>query len=487
MAANSAQLDETSGRMEYLSRFNYLWQYRPGRLNVADPVSRRPHGQPVASLTQANARRAGEVAPAPVAVTVFQQRIQEGYQKDTWFAGDNTKVLHKKHDLWWRGNAIAVPDYGSLRYEILREFHSAPYSGHTGVNRMVQTLQKNCWWPHLRDDILNHVRNCARDFCQRNKSSPQKPLGELLPLQLPRSTWSSVSLDLITQPPKIRLGDSTIMVMVDRLSKMVHLAAMSSDGAAECLKVFLHAVRSKHGVPDELITDCDARFTSSVWTELMKALDIKMSLTSAYHTQSDGQTERMNRVLEDHLRHYVAPSQEDWDEHLPWTEFAMNNAFNKSIYNTPFRVVYGKDPDHPATVRRTHDCTLAAKHLRMQIQNGIERAKAAMLNAQQRYEAYADKKISALSLKVGDRVLVSTKNLRSRAQGAMKLMPRYIGPFPVEECIKEQAYRLRLPASMRLHNVFHVSLLEPYREDGHHQPPPATVFIDGDVQYDVEQ
>ena len=278
------------------------------------------------------------------------------------------------------------------------------------------------------------------------------------------------------------------MVMVDRLSKMMHLSAMSSDGTAECLEVFLHDVVSKHGVPDELITDRDARFTSSMWTELMKSLNVKMCLTGAYHPQSDGQTERMNRVLEDNLRHYVAPNQEDWDEHLPWAEFAMNNSFNKSIQDTPFRVVYGKDPDHPATIRGTGmNYNPAAKKLRMQIQNGIERAKAAMLNAQQRPKAYADKKTSPSALKVDDRVLLSTKNLRSRAQGAMKLLPRYIGPFPVMHVVNAEAYRLKLPANIRLHNVFHVSFLEPYREDGHYQPPPATVFIDGDVQYDVAE
>ena len=330
------------------------------------------------------------------------------------------------------------------------------------------------------------VRHC--DSCERNKSSTQKPHGELKPLQIPRTTWSSVSLDLITQLPTTRSGHSTIMVMVDRLSKMVHLAAMASDGTAECLKVFLQHVICKHGVPDELITDRDPRFTSSMWAELMESQSIKMCLSSAYHPQSDGQTERMNRVLEDNLRHYVAPNQEDWDEHLPWAEFAMNNAFNHSIQDTPFRIVYGKDPEHPATVRRTGaEHNPAAKQLRMQIQSGIERAKAAMLNAQQRYKAYADKKTSPLQLKVGDRVLLSTKNLRSRAQGAMKLMPRFIGPFPVEECVNDQAFRLKLPASMRLHNVFHVSLLEPYREDGSYQPPPATVFIDGDIRYDVAE
>ncbi len=210
-----------------------------------------------------------------------------------------------------------------------------------------------------------------------------------------------------------------------------------------------------------------------------------MCLTSAYHPQSDGQMQRMNRVLEDNLRHCVAPSQEDWDEHLSWAEFAMSNAVNESIPNTTFQVVYDKDPDHPATVRMSNDYNPPAKHLRMQNHDGIERAKTAMHSAQQHYKAYADKKTSPLTLRDRDKALVSTKNLRARAQGAMELMPRYIGLFTVEVCVNEQAYRLKLTASMRLHNVSHVSLLEPYREDGHYQPPPATVFIDDDVQYDV--
>ncbi len=112
--------------MEYLSRFNYVWQYRPGRLNVADPVSRRPHGLPVAAMTRAHVHGAGEVNPAPVAVTVFQQRIQEGYGKDPWYAGDNTRMLCKQHDLWWRGNAIAVPDHGSLRDESSQGISQCP-------------------------------------------------------------------------------------------------------------------------------------------------------------------------------------------------------------------------------------------------------------------------------------------------------------------------------------------------------------------------
>ena len=141
--------------MEYLSRFNHRWQYRPGRLNVADPVSRRPHGLPVAALTRAHAPKAEEVDPAPTAVTIFQERIQEGYLQDPWFASENTRMLHKKHDLWWRKNAIAVPNHGSLREEVLKEFHDVPYSGHVGVNRMTQALQKNYWWPHFRDDILH--------------------------------------------------------------------------------------------------------------------------------------------------------------------------------------------------------------------------------------------------------------------------------------------------------------------------------------------
>ena len=149
---------------------------------------------------------------------------------------------------------------------------------------------------------------------------------------------------------------------------------------------------------------------------------------------------------------------------------------------------FGKDPATPASVRHVGiEHNPAAKQTRVKIQQCIEHAKASMLSAQQRYKANADLKTQPLSFKEGDRVLLSTKNLRSRAQGANKLLPRFVGPFLVTACVGSQAYEIELPASMRIHNVFHVSLLKPYHETGNYQPPPCTLFIDGDVQYDVAE
>ena len=242
-----------------------------------------------------------------------------------------------------------VPKFESLRTEILQEFHANPYSGHIGVNRMVQALKKNYWWPYARNDILDLL--AQYDSCQRTKSSTEKPHGELQPLAIPRTPWSSVSLDLNTQLPKTLSCNTSIIVVVDTLTKMVYFAPMLSDVTAECVRAFFIQVISKHGIPDEIISDRVARFMSAYWSEFTKMSGIKLCMSTAYHPQSHGQTERMNRTLEDLLRPFLAPSQDDWDDWLPWTEFAIYNAINHSIQDTPFKVNVGKDPATPASVR----------------------------------------------------------------------------------------------------------------------------------------
>ncbi len=225
--------------MEYLARFNYQWLYRPGRLNVADPVSRRPQNQavaaaqvrahinavcirePIIAATRSQAEcQTGEVKVTPASLSAFAERIIDGYQHDAYFNDIDEHKFRRKHDLWWHDGAIVVPQVDNLRTEILQEFHTAPYSGHIGVNRMVQALKNNYWWPYVRNDIVEFVTNC--DSCQRNKSSTAKPHGELQPLAVPRTTWSSGSLDLITQLPKTKcdpragtkstLSDGLVMV-----------------------------------------------------------------------------------------------------------------------------------------------------------------------------------------------------------------------------------------------------------------------------------
>ena len=173
-------------------------------------------------------------------------------------------------------------------------------------------------------------------------------MGKLQPLPIPGRRWSSVSVDFITDLPVPAQGHDAIWVVVDRLSKMVHLVAIKKSITAEQVaKVYEREVIRLHGVPDDIVSDRDVRFMSHFWAALHDAFGTKRNMSTKDHPQTDGQTENANGVLEDTLRHFVGPFQDDWDDKLAVAEFAMNNAWNSSIQNTPFMLNYGQNPDDP--------------------------------------------------------------------------------------------------------------------------------------------
>ena len=192
----------------------------------------------------------------------------------------------------------------------------------------------------------------------------------------------------------------------------------------------------------------------------------------------------MNRVLEDMLRHYVNPRQDDWDMLLPMVEFAIN-ALQESVQDTPFYLNYGRHPRLPADVRLPETNPAAYKYLD-NIDQALKRAKVCLEAARQRQKHYADTLRSPLSLKVGDRVLLSTENIPLRSVGTRKLLMKWMGPYTVVRKVNEVAYQLESPAAWRIHNVFHVSLLKPYLENGRHQPPPPALMVEGEEEYEVE-
>ena len=251
----------------------------------------------------------------------------------------------------WDGVRFVIPEHTDLRVKLLEAHHDTPYPGHIGINRTESLLSRQYWWPHMRADIISNVMQCA--VCQRNKPSNQRPAGLLQPLPIPERPWNSVSMDLM---PQTRTGHTTIAVFVDRMSKMAHFVATHTTvSAAEMSRLFLDHIFKLHGMPEEIVADRDPRFTSTFWSELMAMLGAKRSMSSAYHPQSDGQTERMNRVLEDMLPHYCDPSQTDWNEHLSLAEFAVNNAVQASTRFTPFMLNSGQHPHTPTTIAELRD------------------------------------------------------------------------------------------------------------------------------------
>ena len=297
-------------------------------------------------------------------------------------------------------------------------------------------------------------------------------------------------MDLITDLPVTRQGYDSILVFVDRLSKMVHLApctkTITSEGVAD---LFETHVWKYHGVPQSIVSDRDVRFTSSLWKELNERFGTSLRMSSALHPQTDGQTENANGILEDTLRHFVSPYQTDWDKLLAAAEFAMNSAWNESIRNTPFMLNFGQTPDTPI-VSALRSRNPAVNRFVGTWGEQLHKAKASLEQAQQRQKSNADRKRRpAPQFQPGDLVLLNIKHIRLRSKLKAKLAPRYLGPFKILESVGSYglSFRIELPPALsRVHNVFHVSSLKPYRRAGNYQPPPVPDIIDGELEYEVD-
>ena len=360
--------------------------------------------------------------------------MQKGYAEDVgWYdkllPAEKAKC-EQKQGFWWYGDALVIPDSQGLRKQCLHELHNCPYSGHLGITKTQKAVDRLYWWKGVRTDIVQYIRRCSD--CQKNKTnSNQKPGGLLMPLQTLGRRWESVSVDLITQLPQTRSGNTQIVVFVDRLSKMVHFAAVATAFTAYMMaRLYVHTIVRLHGTQREIVSDRDALFTSEFWSEHMRSLCTQLAMSTAYHPASDGQTERTNRTLEDMLRHYVSPVQDDWDEHLDAAEFAINNCWHESVRNTPFMLNSGQHPLTPASVDIDHRVP-AAREFSQDLQAAVGQAKEAWQSAQSRQAEYANLRRREVSHKVGDSMLLSTKNIRLKTPGARKLLPRWIGPYKI--------------------------------------------------------
>ena len=401
-----------------------------------------------------------------------------------------------KDGVIYKDSSIYVPNDKVLKTQLLRECHDAAASGHLGVSKTTELLARRFYWPGLHADAEQYVTTCLE--CQRNKPSNARPYGLLQPLPIPERTFEQVTIDLITQLPRSTRGNDAIVVMVDKLSKLVHYApCKTAISAPQLASLFLREWVRLHGVPASIVSDRDPRFTSRFWRALWDKLGTKLAMSTAYHPQSDGQTERANRTLEDMLRATVAFEQDDWDEHLDAAEFAINNSVQASTGFSPFRLVYGEHvrTAWSAALPSPPSSNATADELVQARDDALQRAKDNLLKAQQQQARYANKKRQDVKFQVGDKVLLSTANLNNELR-APKLMQRYVGPFSIVRVVNDVAYELALPASMsRVHPTFHVSKLKRWARDsserfpGREQDlaPPPPVIDEGEEKWEVER
>src|SRR4051794_25451824 len=457
--------------VELLQAYHFKILYKPGKTNVvADALSRRPDLATIRLL------------PDPE----WTKTMQEGYAADT----DLDKYQHRPNGLHYHEQQIYVPDHANLRQDILYDHHDSPCAGHLGQARTLELVRRQFFWPTLVKDTKEYVNSCEE--CQRNKPSHQKAAAMLQPLPIPDRKWDVVTMDFITQLPPTKNGHDAIFVVVDKLSKTIKaIPTVTTVTAPEVADLFFQHVFRHFGLPSIIISDRDARFTGKFWQTLWTKLGMKLAMSTAFHPQTDGQTERANQVLEQVLRNYTTYEQDNWDELLPFAEFAYNNSVNTSTGFSPFYVLYGQEVNTWSTiVHATNNPEATTKTDK--VTDIIESVKKNLTAARETQATNYNKHHRDVQFDVGDKVLLSTKNLKLAALAlapSRKFLPRFTRPFTITSVISPVAYHLDLPANLKIHPTFHISLLKPYINSDtfpRPQPPPPDI-IDNTEEYEVER
>lgn len=499
---------------EFLQSFNFEWQYKEGRCNVADPLSRLPAAGECVSvvhrlLVAAAVTRRGEQPGAQPVRGVRDDpllaAVRAACARDDWLASPENVRAHgltEDGGLWWRGQALVIPDADELRMKCLRAVHDSPVGGHFGERKTLELAKRLYWWPTLESDVKHHVSNCTS--CRAIKSSNHAPYGELRPHEIPQELWEVVSLDFIVKLPPTERGHDSILVVVDKFSKYVMCKPCSETvDSPGLVRLVEEMVVANHGYPRTVISDRDVRATAGYYQQWCATHGITSKMSFSHHSRANGQAERFNLTLENYLRAFVSTSLDNWDELLPVAQLAINNSYQSSIKTTPFFLNYGRHPWLPGVTYKRAQLTdgqgasarerareaRARERQRWSVErkDALAKAKECLKKAQEQMKQRFDKQRTPREFSEGDRVLLNARNLRFKGPNkCSKLMPRFVGPFTIAEKLSEVAYKLALPDTMRVHPVFHIELLREYKGDGF-TPPPVLECEDGTVLWEIER
>ncbi|KAL0562076.1 hypothetical protein IC582_002531 [Cucumis melo] len=337
----------------------------------------------------------------------------------------------------------------------------------------------------MKREVAEFVSRCL--VCQQVKAPRQKPAGLLQPLSIPEWKWENVSMDFITGLSRTLRGFTVIWVVVDRLTKSAHFVpGKSTYTASKWAQLYMSEIVRLHGVPVSIVSDRDARFTSKFWKGLQTAMVTRLDFSTAFHPQTDGQTERLNQVLEDMLRACALEFPGSWDSHLHLMEFSYNNSYQATIGMAPFEALYGKCCRSPVCWGEVGEQRLMGPELVQSTNEAIQKIRSRMHTAQSRQKSYADVRRKDFEFEVGDKVFLKVAPMRGvlRFERRGKLSPRFVGPFEILERIGPVAYRLALPPSLStVHDVFHVSMLKKYVSDPSYVVDYEPLEIDENLSY----
>jgi transposase InsO family protein len=508
---------------EFLSRYHFKIMYRSGKQNEkADILTRREDDVRQQNLVKQEIRRQAllpesnvdwrvkqEVQLAPLQVDdsfelinkILQtNRDDESLQdfRDQAATDGNKSIWSLRDGLLLYNDKLYVPEKSSdgtfLRTRLIEEAHTQKATAHPGAKKTYHLLKPRYYWNSMGGSVEQYVRNCQA--CKRSHVPTDKTPGLLHSLPVPDRPWKHISMDFKSFP-KDRNGYDTILVVVDRLSKKpISLPCYKTTTARDLARMFIAHVWRYYGAPDSIVSDRGPQFISDFWNQFCTILGVKIKLSTAHHAQTDGQTEIVNKYIDQRLRPFVNWYQDDWSELLPMMDFAQSSLRHESIEQTPFMTILGYEPrtsfdwtpPAPANSAKEKLNREEAQALAKRMKSVWEHAQGHMTRAQERQQLQANKRRREVDFKVGDQVYLSTKHLQI-PRPSRKLASQMEGPFRIIQQIGH-SYQLQLPATWKIHDVFHAEKLRLHPDDplpGQTLPEPPSYEVNGDIEWEVEK
>ena len=449
-----------------LQPYNFEIQHHPGKSNVvADALSRFP----LQNSLECNTTISTPIHPLSQQLTsLYQSHPSTSLLWDT-LQSDTTHPRYQIiNDLIYTREPfprILIPNDTAFRADLFKEIHDTPLAGHPGFHKLLAYVNQRYTGTQLRQDVLDFTRSCPE--CQKAKPRHERPLGTTMPLQPPQTQWRHLSMDLITQLPLSNTYNA-IFVIVDRFSKMAHFIPTHTTADAKTLAhLFIDNIIRLHGFPRSIVSDRDSRFLSNFWREIWSIVGTTLRFSTANYPQTDGQTERTNRTLEQYLRLFARHRPSKWSEYLSMAEFAYNNATHTSTGFSPAYIIFHRHPetpldialpDQPYRTAATEALLTDYNQLLLKVYEHLDKARTTMIknNAAKDHPP---------SFHIDDLVLIHRSAFRTNhtIPDLNKFDDRWFGPFPISKIINSNAYEINLPSSFKSHKVINITFLRPYR------------------------
>ena len=400
------------------------------------------------------------------------------------------KILHYRDRIW-------LPNFEPLTTAIIQKVHDSYLSGHPGRDATISLLSRKFFWPGSNQDVRRFVKNC--DVCGRTSIWRDKKKGLLKPLPVPSQIWREISMDFITGLPPSGSDKITILLVItDRLSKGIILIPIKSElfDAEGLAKVFLEYYLPHHWIPQAIVSDRGPQFVNAFWNLVCKRLNINQRLSTAYHPETDGSTERANQEVETYLRTFVAYEQDDWVKWIPLAQVAINNKPASSTQISPFFMSHGYDacPISTSSEEIYAVGTPAERGLLVidKLKEAHEFAQTAMVVAQQSQVKYANlHREESISYKEGDKVWLNLKNISTDRPS--KKLDWVHAKYTVTKTFLDSPYFYELNTPKGIHSKFHTSLLRPAANNPlpsqqvDDAQPPGLLMDNSEIEYGIDE